>query len=109
MIDQMRVLATRCKQDGVAANQILLELLSESHFAHMQTDDLRYGAWLNAAPVRPACAAEGIVDAARQQSAENQTKIRAPRPVIYAERVDHRELVVARHEEVRELAILGRG
>jgi hemerythrin-like metal-binding protein len=108
MIDQMRVLATRCKQDGVAANQILLELLSESHFAHMQTDDLRYGAWLNAAPVRPASAAEGIVDTARRQDAEEQTNPRAPRPMVYTERVEDRELVIASLEEVRELVIAGR-
>jgi hemerythrin-like metal-binding protein len=108
MIDQMRVLATRCKQDGVAANQILLELLSESHFAHMQTDDLRYGAWLNAAPGRPASTAEGMVDAARRQDSEAKTVTRAPRPTIYTERVEDSELVVAGPNEIRELVGAGR-
>jgi hemerythrin len=98
MIDQIRVLATRTKREGLEANRMLLELMSESHFAHMQTDDLHYGLWLNAEPAQPSGVAERIVDAARQENAETKNKNRAPRPVVYVEHVEERELVMAGHE-----------
>jgi hemerythrin-like metal-binding protein len=95
MIDQMRVLATRCKKDGVEANRILLELLSESHFAHMQTEDFRYGLWLNGERARPAGWAQGIVNVAKQHDAEAQSNTRAPRPLVYLEHAEDHEMVGA--------------
>jgi len=52
MIDQMRVLLARSRQSGFAANEPLLGLLAESHFAHVAAEDLRFGLWLNATPGR---------------------------------------------------------
>jgi hemerythrin-like metal-binding protein len=52
LIDQVRVLLARGREFGLAANEPLLELLSDSHLVHMHTDDLRFGLWLNAAPDR---------------------------------------------------------
>jgi hemerythrin-like metal-binding protein len=108
MMDQMRVLTARCKKDGVEANRMLLELLSESHFAHMQTDDLRYGLWLNAGTARPAADAEQMVNAAMQQTTEANNS-RAPRPVVYVEQVEDRivEPVMVRQVDA-DLVIAGR-
>jgi hemerythrin-like metal-binding protein len=47
MIDQFRTLQTRCRRKGLAVNETLLDLLVESHFAHIEKEDLRYGLWLN--------------------------------------------------------------
>jgi hypothetical protein len=47
MTDQMRALTTRCRKEGYVLDGPLLDLLSESHFAHMQTEDMTYGLWLN--------------------------------------------------------------
>jgi hemerythrin-like metal-binding protein len=108
MMDQMRVLTARCKKDGVEANRMLLELLSESHFAHMQTDDLNYGLWLNAGMARPAGAAQGIAGATRQQNIDlgiDAGIVRPARPVVYVERVE--EHVIAPVAE-RELVTAGR-
>jgi hemerythrin-like metal-binding protein len=84
MIDQMRILTARCKQDGVASNQILLEMLSESHFEHMQTEDLGYGLWLNADMRRPEHATTGMYSGLHQGT-DVTDGARAPRPLIYVE------------------------
>jgi hemerythrin len=92
MIDQMRILMARCKQDGVASNQILLELLSESHFEHMQTEDLGYGLWLNADMGRTEHAVTGM-QAGLPQGADLYGNTRAPRPLVYVEQSTANELV----------------
>jgi len=58
MIDQMRVLLARSRESGLAANGLLVELLSESHFAHMHAEDQGFGLWLNTTP-DPVRIAEG--------------------------------------------------
>ena len=80
MIDQMRVLLARSRESGLAANEPLLELLSESHDAHMHTEDLRFGLWLNAEPARRAGAAAGIVSAPKQRAVVGLNGAPAPRP-----------------------------
>jgi len=49
MVDQMRTLTARCRTSGLQANEMLLNLFVESHFAHVGRDDLHYGLWLNGA------------------------------------------------------------
>jgi hemerythrin-like metal-binding protein len=105
MIDQMRVLATRSKKDGIEANQMLLALLSESHFAHMQTDDMRYGLWLNGEVARPAGAAEGILFPAAPENIEAANGVRAQRPTVFVEQIE--QPVGVRLSE-RELVDAGR-
>jgi hemerythrin len=47
MIQQIKALASRYNEGGAALDRPSLSLLSELHIAHVQTDDLRYGSWLN--------------------------------------------------------------
>jgi len=49
MVDQVRTLTARCRRSDLQANEMLLNLLVESHFAHVGRDDLHYGLWLNGA------------------------------------------------------------
>jgi hemerythrin-like metal-binding protein len=50
MIEQMRALTARSRKDGFLGNEPLLDLLAESHFAHVQNEDLSFGLWLNSTP-----------------------------------------------------------
>jgi len=92
MIDQMRVLLAHSRESGLTENEPLLELLSESHYAHMHTEDLRFGLWMNAEPARRAGAAAGIVRVQRKRAGMPPGEARAPRPLVYVERSDARPL-----------------
>lgn len=50
MVEQMRAFAARSRKNGFVGNEPLLDLLSESHFAHVQNEDLSFGLWLNSTP-----------------------------------------------------------
>jgi hemerythrin-like metal-binding protein len=48
MMEQLRTLTARCRKEGYLVDEPLLDLHSESHFAHVQTEDMTYGLWLSA-------------------------------------------------------------
>jgi hemerythrin-like metal-binding protein len=50
MMEQMQALTVRSRKGGVLSDDPLLDLLSESHFAHVQNEDLSFGLWLNSTP-----------------------------------------------------------
>ncbi len=82
MIDQMRVLLARSRDSGLTANELLLELLSESHEAHMHAEDLHFGLWLSAEPARRAGAAVGIVNAQKQRAVMARREALPPWPLV---------------------------
>jgi len=67
MMDQLRALTAQCRKEGYVLDGPLLDLFSESHFAHIQDEDMTFGLWLNASRV-PQLAGESMQPRDRSQA-----------------------------------------